>query len=287
MIAPADTSPPVHVLAEDLVLVDWGPMTMTISVWYGGLARPVMAAKASRCALESLKTLGDFQGLLKIPVVRLPSQRKWPRVVDRAVSAVQRVSGELTPLAAVAGAAADEVADMAARLGGDKVIVNNGGDIALRLDRSETAVVGLRISEANQMIGRLHVRGENGIGGVASSGWSGRSFSPGIADMVTVWAENAALADAAATWIAAGTATDGANIAKTRACDLDPGSPLGNMPITTWVGKLGPSRRGEAMARATVEAKRLQTREKIRGCCIWVQGDFTVLDPEGLLRIKG
>ena len=37
------------------------------------------------------------------------------------------------------------------------------------------------------------------MGGVASSGWDGRSLSPGVADLVTVWADNASLADAAAT----------------------------------------------------------------------------------------
>ena len=38
--------------------------------------------------------------------------------------------------------------------------------------------------------------------GIATSGWRGRSFSLGIADSVTVLADNAAMADAAATMIA-------------------------------------------------------------------------------------
>ena len=40
------------------------------------------------------------------------------------------------------------------------------------------------------------------VRGIATSGWRGRSFSLGIADAVTVLAERASLADAAATLIA-------------------------------------------------------------------------------------
>ena len=41
----------------------------------------------------------------------------------------------------------------------------------------------------------------NGFGGIATSGWKGRSFSMGIADSVTVIAGKASIADAAATII--------------------------------------------------------------------------------------
>ena len=57
-------------------------------------------------------------------------------------------------------------------------------------------------NELDEMLGKLCVEDGSGGGGVASSGWAGRSLSPGVADMVTVWAGSAGLADAAATFIA-------------------------------------------------------------------------------------
>lgn len=288
MTNPTDDNPPVRVLAEDLVLVDWGPMTLTISVWDVGKARPVMAAQAARTALNCLGTLADFQHFLKKPVHRLPENPNLPisaGVVHRAFQAAQAVSRELSPLAAVAGATADQVAAAAASMGGDRVIVNNGGDIALRLGPTETAVVGLQHQSDREYAGRLTVRGETGIGGVASSGWGGRSHSPGTADLATVWAENAALADAAATLLAGETAVDGPEIGCARACDIDPLSDLGLRPVTVSVDRLKSARKRRALARAAKTARRLHAAGQIRGCCVWIQGDGFALDPDGILTM--
>lgn len=278
---------PVKVLADDLVLVDWGPMTMAISVWDKERARPVMAAIASRSALTCLQVLSDFQGFLKIPVCRLPSDPQLPDVVGRAFMAAAKVSKELTSLAAVAGAAADHVADAAFCMGADKVIVNNGGDIAIRLARGKTAVVGLKAIGAEKMAGRLYVRGGAGIGGVASSGWMGRSYSPGVADLVTVWGSSASIADAAATLIAGKITACGINIKQARAADLDPTSDLGDMNVTTAVHDLSPSQRKDALDRGAAAAASMYSNGLIHGCFLSVQGDFNLLDPEGIMQIEG
>jgi uncharacterized protein len=286
MLDPIEAFVPVTVLADDLVLVDWGPMTMTISVWDKERARPVMAAVASRSALTCLQVLSDFQGFLKVPVCCLPSDPRLPDVVSRAFMAAAKVSKELTSLAAVAGAAADHVADAAVSMGADKVIVNNGGDIALRLARGKTAVVGLKAIGAGKMAGRLYVRGGSGIGGVASSGWMGRSYSPGVADLVTVWGSSASVADAAATLIAGKTTACGINVEQARAADLDPASDLGDMKVTTAVHDLSPSQRKDALDRGTAVAAGMYSNGLIHGCFLSVQGDFSLLDPEGIVQIE-
>ena len=51
---------------------------------------------------------------------------------------------DLTPLAAVAGASSDVVADFLIAKGGTKIIVDNGGDIAIRLKGDEQARVGIK-----------------------------------------------------------------------------------------------------------------------------------------------
>ena len=104
------------------------------------------------------------------------------------------------PMAAVAGA-------IAAFVGGDllresrNVIVENGGDIFLRIDRGDT-VVGLYAGPSSPLSERvaLKIRAEDTPAGICtSSGTIGHSISFGKADAVCVVAPSAALADAAAT----------------------------------------------------------------------------------------
>lgn len=283
---PADDAGPVHVLAEDLILVDWGPMTLTISAWDQGMARPVQAVQAAWTALTSLRILADFKGFLGLRVRSVPPGRPTPRVVQRAFQAARGVSGDLSSLAAVAGASADETADTAKELGADKVIVNNGGDIAVRLAPDEHASVGVKAPNSEQLLGRLDINGYHGIGGVASSGWAGRSHSTGVADLVTVWAENASLADAAATFIAGRTTTSGFGVERAKACELDYASDLGDRLVTTRVGRVSPRRRLQALEKGARTAEELLKRGIILGCLISLQGDSLLLDPQRVATLR-
>lgn len=175
------------------------------------------------------------------------------------------------------------MADAAVKLGADKVIVNNGGDIALRLGSAESAVVGIKPQGADKLIGRLHLNHEHGIGGIASSGWGGRSHSTGVADLVTVWAQNAGRADAAATLIAGRTVALGENVKRTRCCELDPLSDLGNMPVTEKVGRLTSAQRRQALDQGAVIAEKMYLQGLIRGCLLCVQGDTILLDPDVIM----
>ncbi len=95
-------------------------------------------------------------------------------------------------MAAVAGSVADEM--LAALLAGrklDRAYVNNGGDSALHIGRGQS--MGLAVAgTGNGMADRITIRSEDGVRGVATSGWRGRSFSLGIADAVTVLARTGA-----------------------------------------------------------------------------------------------
>lgn len=112
----------------------------------------------------------------------------------------------ITPMAAVAGAVADEIlAAMLASFDGQerprRIYVNNGGDIALHLD--DQADFRIRMArEDGAHLGDFAVDAASPTRGIATSGRGGRSLSMGIADSVTVLASNAAAADAAATIVA-------------------------------------------------------------------------------------
>ena len=118
---------------------------------------------------------------------------------------------------------------------------------------------------------------------MASSGWQGRSHSPGVADLVTVWAKNAALADAAATWIAGRCLVDAPGIERSPARDLDPDTDLGDMPVTTRVPGLAESEKQTALQAGMREAGRLASRKDILGCRIEVQGAYSLLDSQKLV----
>ncbi len=286
MIDLAEISEPIKVLSEDLVLVDWGPMTLTISAWDNERAMPVMAVRAAQTALESLEILADFQGYLKIPSSNLPIGRPLPRVVERAFEAARIVNGNLSPLAAVAGAVAEEVTVSASNLGADKVIVNNGGDIALYLKGRTRASVGLKALQSEELIGRLNLVAENAIGGVASSGWGGRSFSTGVADLVVVWADNAGLSDAAATYIAGQVEVRDKKVRRVRAKDIDPFSDLNQAMVTAKVGRLSPRQCSEALEQGALASQKLFEARTIRGCFIMVQGNTFTLDPDRILSFS-
>ena len=265
-------------------------MTLTISAWAEQEARSVMAAQAARLALRCLAVLADFKKYMSIRVERLPGGRPLPPVVQRAVRACRLVSGELTPLAAVAGAVADEVADFTIGMGADKVIVNNGGDIALRLAAGQSAKVAVKTPAPEEGgegedLGLLHIKAGDGIGGVASSGWQGRSLSSGVADLVSVWAASAALADAAATHLANQVYATGGRAVRRPAKDLQPDSGLGEQEITVRVPPLEPEEKRLALKSGREAAMRLAEQGVLQGCLIYVQGDAAMLNKAGRLAL--
>ncbi len=89
------------------------------------------------------------------------------------------------------------------------------------------------------LLGRAAIRAGDGIRGIATSGWRGRSHSLGIADAVTVLAATASAADAAATIIANAVDLPGhPAIARRPARALSPDSDLGTRLVTVGVGAL-------------------------------------------------
>ena len=191
-----------------------------------------------------------FQGILpelvsELALLRTPLGAEAPaskRPVARRMLTACRPHRRLfvTPMAAVAGAVADEVlAALTAGAGLRRAYVNNGGDIALHLAPGEHFDAGMVSDIGNPGIdGIATIEAASPVRGIATSGRGGRSFSFGIADAVTVLAESAAAADVAATLIANAVNVDHPAIARTPAEELDPDSDLGHRLVTVAVGEL-------------------------------------------------
>ena len=166
----------------------------------------------------------------------------------------------VTPMIAVAGAVADHV--LQALLQNRRLrraYVNNGGDIALWLGRNAHFDVGVCAnSETGEIGSTARIRHEDGIGGIATSGWRGRSFSLGIADAVTVLANDATAADAAATLIANAVDVPGSPAIHRRpAQELAPDSDLRGRLVTVAVEALTDAEVGSALQRGYCVAAKM------------------------------
>jgi ApbE superfamily uncharacterized protein (UPF0280 family) len=131
--------------------------------------------------------------------------------------------------------------------------------------------------------GSMVLQPQDGIGGIATSGFNGRSFSMGIADSVTVLAANAAAADAAATLVANAVKVDTAAVERRPASALDPDSDLGDRLVTTHVGALAPVEIRAALASGRREAERFLGRGLIRGAVLMLRGDAVAVGTPALL----
>src|SRR5580698_6849496 len=208
-------------------------------------------------------------------------------VARRMLAAVRPYASRtfITPMAAVAGAVAEEILGVmvaAARL--SRAYVNDGGDIALHFDLAagETFVVGmLERPDKVSLFGTTTITSRDSIRGIATSGWRGRSFSLGIADAVTVLADRAAMADAAATVVANAVDLPGhSKIGRIAACELAPESDLGERMVTQSVGELSPDEIREALAAGARVAESLCNHGLICAAALNLRGETRVIESE-------
>jgi hypothetical protein len=212
------------------------------------------------------------------------------RVALRMVRACKPFAAErfLTPMAAVAGAVAEELIEIFRRRGIRFAFINNGGDIALHLTPGEVARVGIcaapelgrtEPAAAPQLDGRFEIDAAVPVRGIATSGWRGRSFSLGIADSVTVLAAGAAAADAAATLIANAVDCDHPGIVRRPADQLKDDTDLGGRLVTVAVAPLPPALRAAALRSGRAEAERWRDRGLIHAAALFLQGEIDVVLP--------
>jgi ApbE superfamily uncharacterized protein (UPF0280 family) len=244
---------------------------------------PAAVGQALECAWERFQSvLTELAGelrLLRKPVELASGVRG--SVAQRMVAAcLPHRAVFITPMAAVAGAVADELIEAFRRQPGvERAYVNNGGDIALHLGQGQRYRVGLfadlgRVQRAERwrLDGDFELQPEVPARGVATSGWRGRSFSLGIADSVTVLAGTAAAADAAATLIANAVNVEDPAVVRRPACTLKDDTDLGERPVTVEVGTLSVTAVDEALDAGAAAAGRMLDQDLIWAATLWLQG---------------
>lgn len=231
------------------LLVENGPMRLTIQAWKNHRFDMAAARQAGYFAFACLEQVAACRQLLKQRTVDLTEgeflekldPQKFPIPVQMVKNTWVIGSPDLTPMAAVAGSIADAVADFLYDRGMTKVIVDNGGDIAVRLSGNETVRVGVRgdISRP-ELTHVITLDSHYPAWGVNTSGLGGRSFTRGISSAVTVVARTSARADVAATDIANACFFQDEGIVQVPAGQLDPMTDIPDIPVTVLVKDLKP-----------------------------------------------
>jgi ApbE superfamily uncharacterized protein (UPF0280 family) len=204
-----------------------------------------------------------------LPPAGIVARRMWNAVLPFAAATF------ITPMAAVAGAVAEEILGAMVAAGSlARAYVNNGGDIALHLAPGQSWRAGLvDRPDRPSLFATATLRAGDGIGGIATSGWRGRSFSFGIADAVTILAATAAEADAAATIVANAVDLPGHKaVRRLPASSLQPDSDLGYRLVTRDVGPLRPDEIAAALDRGAVAAEDLIGRGLVFAAALHLQG---------------
>ncbi len=261
-------------LTDGRLLCQHGPIELFIEAW-GDTAEVERAyAQAAQRFASILDEL-----VAELPALRAPMRDDTPafagvvaRRMHAAVSPHARTF--VTPMAAVAGAVADEV--LAALVRGrrlKKAIINNGGDIAFHLAAGETLSTGVVANLAAPALDALAaIDAARAVRGIATSGWRGRSQSLGIADAVTVIARTAAQADAAATLIANAVNVEHAAIRRAPAQSLREDSDLGDRLVTVEVRPLPPALIDAALAAGATCAEGMRAAGLIDAALLLLQG---------------
>lgn len=265
-------------LDKGKILAECGPMRLIIAAWQGQVPQRescIRAAKESFLLLEKVARRREF---LSRHHKSIPenSDDSLPMKMIRSVLAVDN---QLTPMAAVAGTIADGVADFLFNRGMTKVIVNNGGDIAIRTGSNMYVSVGIRPELINsQITDMLTLNDERSSWGVATSGLEGRSLTTGVASAATIIAGSASLADAAATSIANASFVKDESVIQKPARELDEQTDIPEIAVTVQAGPFSEEKKDMALSGAMKQAKKLIKKGLIFGAYIVVDGKVMMTD---------
>ena len=272
-----------NIIRDGLVLVDFGPVTMTLEAEIKREPFTEAAVSGAKKVLESFDDLVSFIDVIRTPLGRMNClPQNIPFVCKQMIESVSSLEeGDFTPMAAVAGTLSDLAADAMAACGADYAVANNGGDIALYLPESmeRTFRIGL-ISDIStgRTTHRLEISPSSPIHGIATSGLGGRSLTRGIASAVTVMAGSGSMADAAATAIANACFCQDPAVEQCPAEEIDYWTDIPGLTVTRSVGRLDDKNVKSALDAGLIRAEELINKGLILGAVLFVQGRMAKLE---------
>ncbi|MCX8021755.1 MAG: hypothetical protein N2745_03185 [Syntrophorhabdaceae bacterium] len=240
--------------------IEVGPVGMSIDAKRYGVPFEFERKRVEGILNSILGDLAESLPVLKQRAHRIINTKGLPEIPCKMVEAVKIVDEKtLTPMAAVAGAVADGLKERLKEDGIDFIAINNGGDISIFNGSKKAIRVGLiEIKRGNPSPFILKIEGFKDVG-IATSGFGGKSFTLGLADMATVIAKTGAIADAAATFICNMTNVGSTRVLRKRAIEIDPITDIPDDFVTVEIGSLTDKEKEEALRNGLSWAERLKT----------------------------
>ncbi|MDB2697240.1 UPF0280 family protein [Alphaproteobacteria bacterium] len=260
---------------DNRLFLNHGPIDIVLEAF--GKDKPLAYEKAKKYFSTLLNELVLDMDLLKKEVV--PHRNFNNKISQSMQNATEKFYPDfITPMAAVAGSVADNILNILVKdTKLEKAYVNNGGDVSFYLTENQT--VKSSLASIPNIIAEIDYKDKSR--GIATSGWRGRSFSLGIADSVTVLADNAAMADAAATMIANSVnIKNHPSIIKKPAEEIYEDSDLKNLMVTVEVGDLKQSEIEDALRNGNEVGKTYLENGLINSALIELHNCFCIVQKE-------
>lgn len=260
---------------DNRLFLNHGPIDIVLEAF--GKDKPLAYEKAKKYFSTLLNELVLDMDLLKKEVV--PHRNFNNKISQSMQNATEKFYPDfITPMAAVAGSVADNILNVLVKdTKLEKAYVNNGGDVSFYLTENQT--VKSSLASIPNIIAEIDYKDKSR--GIATSGWRGRSFSLGIADSVTVLADNAAMADAAATMIANSVnIKNHPSIIKKPAEEIYEDSDLKNLMVTVEVGDLKQSEIEDAIKNGNEVGKKYLENGLINSALIELHNCFCIVQKE-------
>ena len=260
---------------DNRLFLNHGPIDIVLEAF--GKDKPLAYEKVKKYFSTLLNELVLDMDLLKKEVV--PHRNFNNKISQSMQNATEKFYPDfITPMAAVAGSVADNILNVLVKdTKLEKAYVNNGGDVSFYLTENQT--VKSSLASIPNIIAEIDYKDKSR--GIATSGWRGRSFSLGIADSVTVLADNAAMADAAATMIANSVnIKNHPSIIKKPAEEIYEDSDLKNLMVTVEVGDLKQSEIEDALRNGNEVGKTYLENGLINSALIELHNCFCIVQKE-------
>lgn len=255
------------------MFIEVGPASIVIEGERDGKAFNLDEKEVAGRLSGILAGVGESSPVLREKGYRIKKTSFMSPVAQKMVEAVKAVDrNKLTPMAAVAGAVADALKEWLKEKDLEFISVNNGGDVSL-FNRSGKAVkIAMGDIGTGEQTPYVLVIKDMVDCGIATSGFGGRSFTLGLADMVTVIARTGAMADAAATLICNATDVETDQVERRRAGEIDPCSDIAEEWVTVQIGGLDECLIKKALANGLALSHALKGDNSILDAVIVLKG---------------
>ncbi len=268
--------------------LNYGPIRMTIDIECNQQKSTQLVEQVAHDVVVQFEKVLSHIDVIKSYRDNIASVTSDSAVFKKLVDAVDCLGrSDYTLMAAIAGSFSEFALESALAYGAERVIINNGGDIALSdiTGRPIVVAVPLQLERSNSAYMQIKVLPEDGISGICSSGLGGRSFTKGIASVAVVLAKSASVADICATYLGNQTNAQSEKIVRAKAEAIDSETDICGHLVTLSVGDIDHKTKLLALLNGYNALEKLKKDRIIKGGIVVVKDEIMML-PEKIATLQ-